>query len=86
MTKSGEQTRKGLRMKIEKIYLDWDSVESFQSEGEDKCILFLTNGRRIQVKHSFDELLEIKNSFTLDSKVVLNLIATERESKQEGIS
>ncbi len=73
-------------MDIEKIYLDWDSVKSFRSNGEDKCILFLDDGKRIHVMHSFNELLGIKNTFTLDSKVVLNLIVSKRIEAQGGLA
>lgn len=61
-------------MKIEKIYLDWESVDRFQSDGENECIMLLKDGSRIRVKYSFEELLNIRNSFSLDSKVVLDLI------------
>lgn len=61
-------------MKIEKIYLDWDKVYSFQSDGEDKCFIFLTDTRVLKVRHSFKELQTMKNTFTIDSDIVLDLI------------
>ncbi len=61
-------------MRIEKILLDLDEIYSFQSDGEDRCILHLTDRRVIKVKHSFEELQELKNSFKIDSDIVLDLI------------
>lgn len=61
-------------MRTEKFYIDWEKIVSFQSDGEDRSIVYLNDKRELRVKDKFEELMNQKNAILGDSYIVLNLI------------
>lgn len=69
--------------RIEKLMLlDWKMIEFFESKGEEDSLLYLNNGRKARVRHSFDEVLKmITGDHTLNDRITLDLVGWEKESE-----